>query len=136
MKKEEYSLVYKAIHGDSHAYGELIHQYNPYFYKIAFLYVKNEDAAVEIVQDSVYQGYLKIKTLRNPELFSTWMTRIIMNKAVRYIKQNKCLIYYYGYGKILLWRKICLQLIKMVFPIRRQGKSCGENICEIRLIVL
>ena len=37
MKKEEYSLVYKAIHGDSHAYGELIHQYNPYFYKIAFL---------------------------------------------------------------------------------------------------
>ena len=50
MKKEEYSLVYKAIHGDSHAYGELIHQYNPYFYKIAFLYVKNEDAAVEIVQ--------------------------------------------------------------------------------------
>ena len=56
MKKEEYSLVYKAIHGDSHAYGELIHQYNPYFYKIAFLYVKNEDAAVEIVQDSVYQG--------------------------------------------------------------------------------
>ena len=77
MKKEEYSLVYKAIHGDSHAYGELIHQYNPYFYKIAFLYVKNEDAAVEIVQDSVYQGYLKIKTLRNPELFSTWMTRIL-----------------------------------------------------------
>lgn len=94
MKKEEYSLVYKAIHGDSHAYGELIHQYNPYFYKIAFLYVKNEDAAVEIVQDSVYQGYLKIKTLRNPELFSTWMTRIIMNKAVRYIKQNKKIVEY------------------------------------------
>ena len=22
-----------------------------------------------------------------------------------YIKQNKCLIYYYGYGKILLWRR-------------------------------
>lgn len=40
MKKEEYSLVYKAIHGDSHAYGELIHQYNPYFYKIAFFIKK------------------------------------------------------------------------------------------------
>ena len=94
MKKEEYSLVYKAIHGDSHAYGELIHQYNPYFYKIAFLYVRNEDVAVEIVQDSVYQGFLKIKTLRNPELFSTWMTRIIMNKAVRYIKENKKMVEY------------------------------------------
>lgn len=90
--KKEYSLVYKAIHGDSNAYGELINQYNPYFYKIAFLYVRNEDAAVEIVQDSVYQGFLKIKTLRNPELFSTWMTRIIMNKAVRYIKENKKMV--------------------------------------------
>lgn len=94
MKKEEYSLVYNAIHGDSNAYGELINQYNPYFYKIAFLYVRNEDAAVEIVQDSVYQGFLKIKTLRKPELFSTWMTRIIMNKAVRYIKENKKLVEY------------------------------------------
>ena len=92
--KKEYSLVYKAIHGDSNAYGELINQYNPYFYKIAFLYVRNEDAAVEIVQDSVYQGFLKIKTLRNPELFSTWMTRIIMNKAVRYIKENKKMVEY------------------------------------------
>lgn len=92
--KKEYSLVYKAIQGDSNAYGELINQYNPYFYKIAFLYVRNEDAAVEIVQDSVYQGFLKIKTLRNPELFSTWMTRIIMNKAVRYIKENKKMVEY------------------------------------------
>ncbi len=39
------------------------------------------------------------------------------------------LIYYYGYGKILLWRKICLQLIKMVFPIRRQGNGVwGEHL--------
>ena len=49
---------------------------------------------MEIVQDSVYQGFLKIKTLRNPELFSTWMTRIIMNKAVRYIKENKKMVEY------------------------------------------
>ena len=44
MKKEEYSLVYKAIHGDSHAYGELIHQYNPYFYKIAFLKMRTQQS--------------------------------------------------------------------------------------------
>ena len=49
---------------------------------------------MEIVQDSVYQGFLKIKTLRNPELFSTWMTRIIMNKAVRYMKENKKMVEY------------------------------------------
>ena len=56
MKKEEYSLVYKAIHGDSHAYGELIHQYNPYFYKIAFLslYKKSRMYAMSHIRDFFY----------------------------------------------------------------------------------
>ena len=56
MKKEEYSLVYKAIHGDSHAYGELIHQYNPYFYKIAFLslYKKSWMYIMSHIQDFFY----------------------------------------------------------------------------------
>lgn len=54
MKKEEYSLVYKAIHGDSHAYGELIHQYNPYFYKIAnkSLYKKSRMYTMSYIRDS------------------------------------------------------------------------------------
>lgn len=56
MKKEEYSLVYKAIHGDSHAYGELIHQYNPYFYKIAnkSLYKKSRMYTMSYIRDSFY----------------------------------------------------------------------------------
>ena len=56
MKKEEYSLVYKAIHGDSHAYGELIHQYNPYFYKIAFLslYKKARMYIMSHIRDFLY----------------------------------------------------------------------------------
>ena len=56
MKKEEYSLVYKAIHGDSHAYGELIHQYNPYFYKIAFLspYKKSRMYIMSHIRDFLY----------------------------------------------------------------------------------
>jgi len=56
MKKEEYSLVYKAIHGDSHAYGELIHQYNQYFYKIAFLslYKKSRMYIMSHIRDFLY----------------------------------------------------------------------------------
>lgn len=56
MKKEEYSLVYKAIHGDSHAYGELIHQYNLYFYKIAFLslYKKSRMYIMSHIRDFLY----------------------------------------------------------------------------------
>lgn len=94
MNSEEYSLVCKAIRGKSEAYGELIKIYNPYFYKVAFLYVKNEEVAMEIVQDSVCHGFLKIGFLRNPEYFSTWMVRIIMNKAARYLSKSKKFVDY------------------------------------------
>ncbi len=51
MENIEYSLICKAIRGNAEACGELVQKYNPYFYKIAFLYVRNEDDALEIVQD-------------------------------------------------------------------------------------
>lgn len=94
MENIEYSLICKAIRGNAEAYGELVQKYNPYFYKIAFLYVRNEDDALEIVQDSVYQGFLKIKSLRNPAYFTTWMTRIILNKSARFVSKKKRVVDY------------------------------------------
>lgn len=94
MENKEYSLVCKAIRGNAEAYGELVRKYNPYFYKIAFLYVRNEDDALEIVQDSVFQGFLKIRFLRNPAYFTTWMTRIILNKSARLVNKRKRMVDY------------------------------------------
>jgi len=62
-------------------------------YRIAYIYVKNEDDALEIVHEAVYKAFLNIKKLKQPEFFNTWITRIIVNASLDYIKKRNRLIY-------------------------------------------
>ena len=90
MIYEEYSIVQKAIHGDPESYNHLALMYNTYFYKVAFLYLKNEQDALDVVQESIYQGFVKIRSLRRPEYFVTWMNKIVINNALKFIKKKSC----------------------------------------------
>jgi RNA polymerase sigma-70 factor (ECF subfamily) len=84
----EIHLVKKAIKGNPKAYGQLIHMYQNYLYKTAYLYLKNEDVALDVVQDSILKGYEAIRKLNHPEYFKTWLTRILINSAITTLKKN------------------------------------------------
>lgn len=73
--------VKKAIRGNIDAYGELVELYKTYLYKTAWLYVRNEDMALDVVQESILKGFRQIKTLREEKYFKTWITRILINTA-------------------------------------------------------
>lgn len=80
-------LAAKAIKGNVKAYGKLIEELKEYLYRTAFLYVKNEDTALDIVGDCILAGFRKIHTLKNPEYFKTWLTRILFNEAKDHLKK-------------------------------------------------
>lgn len=80
-KKEEIRIVKKAIKGKPDAYGQLISEYQKYLYRVAFLYMKNEQEALDIVGDTILKGFQNISTLKNPEWFRTWITRVLINVA-------------------------------------------------------
>ena len=48
-------------------------------YRVAYLYLGSESAAVDAVDEAVYRGYLKRRSLRREACFSTWLTRILIN---------------------------------------------------------
>lgn len=79
---DDIKLIKKAIRGNSTAYGYLIEKHRTYLYKMAFLYTKNEQDALDVVGDTVLKGYLQIKTLKNASLFQTWITRVLINTAM------------------------------------------------------
>ena len=76
------SWVKKAIRGNVDAYGHLVEIYKTYLYRTAWLYVHNEDVALDVVQESILKGFRQIKTLRKAKYFKTWMTRILINTAM------------------------------------------------------
>ena len=52
-KKRKSELLKKAIKGKPDAYGQLISEYQKYLYRVAFLYMKNEQEALDIVGDTI-----------------------------------------------------------------------------------
>ena len=58
-------------------------------YSIAYSYFFSESMACDLVDDAIYRGYLKKRTLKNEEFFETWMIRILMNLCATQYKKAK-----------------------------------------------
>ena len=58
-------------------------------YRTALLYLGSETAAVDAVDEAVYKGFLARKRLRQPEYFSTWLTRILINVCNQELRRRK-----------------------------------------------
>jgi RNA polymerase sigma-70 factor, ECF subfamily len=70
----------------------LIKQEQGKLYKVAYSYVKNEQDALDIVQEAIIKGYESFHKLKDSQLFMTWMTRIVINSAIDYIRKSKDVI--------------------------------------------
>jgi len=87
--EEKLKLITKAKKEDSIAFQELIHLEKEKLYKMAYIYMKNEDEALEVFQETVYQAFKSIKKLKQDQYFSTWMIRILINTAIATLRKKK-----------------------------------------------
>lgn len=81
MEPREIRLVRQAQKGKKEALETLFLMEKEYLYKMAFLYMKDKEDALDLVQESILQCILNLKKLEKPEFFRTWMTRILINCA-------------------------------------------------------
>lgn len=83
-------IVKKAIKGNDKAFIILMNQCKEQIYRTAFAYVKEEETALDIVQEVVCKAYKSIENLREPKFFNTWIMRIAINISTDfYNKKNK-----------------------------------------------
>ncbi|WP_202709945.1 sigma-70 family RNA polymerase sigma factor [Sporosalibacterium faouarense] len=59
------------------------------FYRLAYSYTKNEQEALDVVQEAIYKALTSVDKLKKPEFMKTWMYRIIVNTAISHIRENK-----------------------------------------------
>ena len=59
------------------------------YYRIAYSYTFQEQDAMDIVQEGAYKAILKSDSLKQTEYTDTWICRIMMNEAVRFLKKNR-----------------------------------------------
>lgn len=82
-------LVEKAAKGNREAFGELIIMHQEYLYKLAYMYTKNEQDALDAVQECAMRAMISMDKLREPQYFKTWITRILINSVYRAQRKNR-----------------------------------------------
>lgn len=85
-------LVKKAQKGNDRAFLKLFQQYEEEIYRMAFVYVKNKEDALDVVQEVAYHSFKKIDTLNEPQFLKTWLIRIAINCAINTVNNNKKVI--------------------------------------------
>lgn len=86
---EVVELVNKAQRGEDNAFYELVEGKKQMLYRTAFFYTGSEEDALDIVQETIYKAYISIKKLKEPQFFSTWLTRILINASMDFLRKKK-----------------------------------------------
>ena len=72
---------------------DFIKENQNYFYRIAFFHVKDEDVAMDIVQEAIVKAFQKRYTLRKIDFMKTWFYRILLNECNLYFRKNKKILF-------------------------------------------
>lgn len=88
-KLNEIRLIKESMKGNKESFGILIKNNKEYLYKMAFLYVKDEQDALEVIHETVYRAFLNIEKLKKAKFFNTWITRILINVSIDFLKKKE-----------------------------------------------
>lgn len=123
VKKEPLSVMKKK---DVHALlVGCITDHKEDFYRLAFSYVKNQDDALDIVQESIKKALISIEAIKELSSIKSWFYKIVVRTAIDFIRKQKKLtlvddqtIDFLSHGKEDAYQDIDLQNALDELPIQ------------------
>ncbi|MGL5379339.1 sigma-70 family RNA polymerase sigma factor, partial [Clostridium sp.] len=85
--------IRKAIKGSDEDFYYLMTVCKEKIYRTAYAYLKDEDAALDVFQETICKAYVGIRSLREPKYFETWLIKIAMNLSISAYRKKQKLIY-------------------------------------------
>ena len=93
MDKEQTALLaQKAVQGDVSAFNELYLLTRNRAWFVVLSITKNEDDAMDILQDAYLKAWQKRESLRQPEKFVSWFNQVTANTARDFLRSRKPLL--------------------------------------------
>lgn len=85
-------LVKKAKDGDKEALLSLVMAQQADYYKLAYVYMKNEEDAMDAMQDMIVILYENIPKLKDDDAFYSWSKTILVNSCKNRLKKKRKII--------------------------------------------
>lgn len=79
VRMADIQQIQRAIDGDDDAFLHFIFSNRQALFRIAIAYLKNEEEALEAIQEVTFRAYSNIHTLKKPQYAKTWLIRIMLN---------------------------------------------------------
>lgn len=89
---EDIRLVESAKKGDKEALIKLIMDKKQDYYKLAYVYMKNEEDALDAMEDMIVILYENIHWLKKAEAFYSWSKTILVNCCKNSLRKTKRII--------------------------------------------
>ena len=78
---EDSELVRRARAGDGSAFSMLVRRHERSCYATAYAITRSQWDAADAVQDALADAYANLATLRDPDRFGAWVSRIVVNRC-------------------------------------------------------
>jgi RNA polymerase sigma-70 factor, ECF subfamily len=86
---DDAELVQRIVRRDQAAFEMLMRRHNGRLFRIARTILKDDAAAEDAVQDAYLDAYKRIGDFRGEAGVSTWLTRIVINRALMRLRREK-----------------------------------------------
>ena len=86
---EDPRLVEAALAGDAQAFETLFVKYRQRVFAVAWRLVREEESALDVVQDAFVRAYEELEKLRGEARFYPWLRKIAVNLAIDRLRQMR-----------------------------------------------
>jgi RNA polymerase sigma factor (sigma-70 family) len=82
-------LIERCRAGERYASKQLYEQYAKAMYNVSYRIVRDEDDAHDILQEAFISAFHNLHTYRAESAFGAWLKRIVINKAINFIRKKR-----------------------------------------------
>lgn len=81
--------IHRVLGGETALFELLMRRYNQRLFRVIRSYVSSRAAVEDIMQDTYIKAYTRLDQFRGDAAFSTWLIRIGINEALKFIRKNR-----------------------------------------------
>ena len=86
---EEWRLIQQALAGNADALSPIFALHSSKLFRVAFSLLRNKEDAEDALQEGLVNAYIHLNSFQRRSLFSTWLTRIVMNAALMALRRKR-----------------------------------------------
>ena len=114
MKNSDTQLIHRVLGGDENAFSALVEKYQKQVHALAWRKIGDFHIAEEITQDTFLRAYQKLRTLKEPQRFASWLYVIATNRCNTWLHK----------------KQFRAQLLKNKSGVRPEKPSYSEYVVE------